>query len=245
MLDKHQPIIALDFASVQDAKDFLTKMPKHQPLNLKIGMELYYLSGSEFVKSLVDQGHQIFLDLKLHDIPNTVERSMRILAQLGIAMVNVHAAGGQEMMTAAKEGLLSANIQSQPLLIAVTQLTSTSHEQLTTEQLISSSMEDCVQHYARLALQAGLDGVVCSPQEAHLIKEVTHSHFLTVTPGIRSQHVPHTDDQKRTLDIASAIRNKCDFLVIGRPITRSNDPEQVYQQAVKMILQTRKEIDNA
>lgn len=245
MLDKQQPIIALDFASVQDTRHFLDKMPKQQALNLKIGMELYYLAGPQFVKSLVDQGHQIFLDLKLHDIPNTVERSMRILAQLGIAMVNVHAAGGQEMMSAAKEGLLSADRQSQPLLIAVTQLTSTSREQLTTEQLINTSMEECVQHYAQLALQSGLDGVVCSPQEAHLIKEITQSDFLTVTPGIRSQHNASNDDQKRTLDIASAIRNQCDFLVIGRPITRSNDPAHVYQEAVELIHQTRKEMYHA
>lgn len=241
-LNPNLPIIALDFDNRQELEDFLKLLPQ-EPLNLKIGMEMYYLAGLPLVQDLVARGHQIFLDLKLHDIPNTLKRAMKILAQSGVAMVNLHAAGGSIMMQAAKEALIQGTPagQTPPLLIAVTQLTSTSQDQLNQEQLIPGTMEDCVKAYAQLTYQAGLDGVVCSPREASLIKEVTAPNFLTVTPGIRPFPSENKDDQVRIATIEQAIQNACDFLVIGRPITRAQDPATAYLTCVEKLQNARKQ----
>ncbi|MGF3066788.1 orotidine-5'-phosphate decarboxylase [Facklamia sp. P12945] len=240
-LNPQLPIIALDFASDQEILDFLKLLPQG-PHNIKIGMEVFYLGGPQLLETISSQGHAVFLDLKLHDIPNTVMRSMRILAQLGVAMVNVHAAGGLKMMEAAKEGLIQGTPsgQKEPLLIAVTQLTSTSNQQVEEEQLITAGLETSTLHYAKLSHQAGLDGVVCSPHEAKAIKEVTHTNFLTVTPGIRPQTINCTDDQHRIADVQTAVKNLSDYLVIGRPITQADNPKAAYMDIVEKIAEAQK-----
>ncbi|HFR3425748.1 TPA: orotidine-5'-phosphate decarboxylase [Streptococcus suis] len=221
-MKEKRPIIALDFASKGEVQSFLEQFPAHEKLYVKVGMELYYAEGPSIISYLKDCGHSIFLDLKLHDIPNTVESAMRVLAKLGVDMTNVHAAGGVEMMKAARRGL-----GADAVLIAVTQLTSTSEEQMRSDQNIQTSLQDAVIHYAQKAAQAGLDGVVCSAHEVALIKGATRSDFVCLTPGIR----PAGDDlgdQKRVMTPAEAARIGSDYIVVGRPITRSDHPYQAY-----------------
>ncbi len=222
-MQEERPIIALDFATFEEVKDFLNHFPKAEMLYLKIGMELYYAHGPQVVSYVKSQGHSVFLDLKLHDIPNTVQATMAVLAKLGVDMTTVHAAGGLEMMAAARKGLGFG-----PKLMAVTQLTSTSEQQMQKEQLIQASLGESVQHYAQLTQQAGLDGVVCSAQEVGLIKEVTPEGFLCLTPGIRPQGVA-IGDQKRVMTPAQARAIGSHFIVVGRPITQASDPLAAYE----------------
>ncbi|ALS76831.1 orotidine 5'-phosphate decarboxylase [Planococcus rifietoensis] len=216
-----KPIIALDFPSKLDVEEFLSEFT--EPLFLKVGMELFYQEGPELVHTLNRYGHDIFLDLKLHDIPNTVEAAMRRIAELGVDMVNVHAAGGLAMMEAAKRGLAGSGTK----LIAVTQLTSTSEEQMQQEQLISASLEQSVVHYAKLAKQAGLDGVVCSVHEAKAIGVACGDDFLRVTPGIRPA-ASESHDQKRIATPSDAKAQGSTHIVVGRAITRSENPQKSY-----------------
>lgn len=218
-----RPIIALDFASKEQTMEFLLNFD--ESLFVKVGMELFYQEGPELVREINRLGHDIFLDLKLHDIPNTVESAMRGIAKLDVAMVNVHAAGGSEMMRAAKRGLKGSDTQ----LIAVTQLTSTSEEQMQREQLISASLEESVVHYARLADDAGLDGVVCSVHEAEAIGDACGEEFLRVTPGIRPAQ-SSVDDQKRVAMPAEASRQGSTHIVVGRAITKAANPQDSYNQ---------------
>ncbi|MCK4028989.1 orotidine-5'-phosphate decarboxylase [Streptococcus iners] len=221
-MKEKRPIIALDFASKGEVQSFLEQFPAHEKLYVKVGMELYYAEGPSIISYLKDCGHSIFLDIKLHDIPNTVESAMRVLAKLGVDMTNVHAAGGVEMMKAARRGL-----GSEAVLIAVTQLTSTSEEQMRADQNIQTSLQDAVVHYAQKAAQAGLDGVVCSAHEVALIKGATRSDFVCLTPGIR----PAGDDlgdQKRVMTPAEAARIGSNYIVVGRPVTRAENPYQAY-----------------
>lgn len=225
-------IIACDFASAQDCYNFLDlfKDLDRKPF-LKIGMELFYAAGPEIVKELKKRGFKIFLDLKLHDIPNTVKKAMKVLSNLDVDMVNVHASGTIEMMKAAKEGLTRED-GSRPLLIAVTQLTSTSQEAMTSQLLIDNPIDETIAHYARNAWKAGLDGVVCSPLEAAKVKEACGPEFITVTPGIRFAD-SSVDDQVRITDPAMARELGSDYIVVGRPITAAQDPVAAYQRCVK------------
>lgn len=218
-----RPIIALDFASKEQTLQFLKNFD--ESLFVKVGMELFYQEGPELVREINGLGHDVFLDLKLHDIPNTVESAMRGIAKLGVAMVNVHAAGGVDMMTAAKRGLAGSKTQ----LIAVTQLTSTSEEQMQKEQLIDASLEESVVHYARLADEAGLHGVVCSVHEAEAIGDACGEEFLRVTPGIRPAQVS-VDDQKRVATPDEARAQGSTHIVVGRAITKAADPKDSYRQ---------------
>lgn len=215
-----KPIIALDFPSKLDVEEFLSEFT--EPLFLKVGMELFYQEGPELIETLNRYGHDIFLDLKLHDIPNTVEAAMRRIAELGVDMVNVHAAGGFAMMEAAKRGLSGSGTK----LIAVTQLTSTSEQQMQQEQLIKVSLEESVLHYAKIAKQAGLDGVVCSVHEAKAIGEACEE-FLRVTPGIRPA-ASESHDQKRIATPGDAKTQGSTHIVVGRAITRSENPQKSY-----------------
>ncbi|WP_223633388.1 orotidine-5'-phosphate decarboxylase [Planococcus sp. 4-30] len=219
----NKPIIALDFASKEQVEEFLGQFS--EPLFVKVGMELYFQEGPELVRSIKSQGHEIFLDLKLHDIPNTVESAMRGLSKLGVDMVNVHAAGGLEMMKAAKRGLAGSDTK----LIAVTQLTSTGEDEMHEDQLVYVSLEESVLHYAKRAMQAGLDGVVCSVLEAEAITKVCGSDFLCVTPGIRPAEVS-ADDQKRVATPAEARVKGASHIVVGRAITKSATPSESYDQ---------------
>lgn len=219
-----RPVIALDFSSLEEVRTFLTHFPAQEQLYLKVGMELYYAEGPSIVTYLKEGGHSIFLDLKLHDIPNTVESAMRVLAKLGVDMTNVHAAGGLEMMAAARKGLGDG-----PVLIAVTQLTSTSEEQMQADQNIQTSLQESVLHYAKSAEKAGLDGVVCSAQEVGLIKEGTRSDFVCLTPGIRPTG-SSIGDQKRVMTPTDAARIGSDYIVVGRPITQADNPYKAYVQ---------------
>lgn len=221
-------IIALDFSSFDEVKSFLEGFGS-ESLFVKIGMELYYQEGPSIVTYIKSLGHNIFLDLKLHDIPNTVEKAMRGLAKLGVDMTNVHAAGGIEMMKAAKRGLGEG-----PSLIAVTQLTSTSQEQMQHDQLIKVSLNESVLHYAKCAQEAGLNGVVCSPLESSLIKEVTGDDFLTVTPGVRPESAV-VGDQKRIMTPKKAFENGSSYIVVGRPITQAPNPLEAYLNILKEI----------
>lgn len=231
-MDKQKPIIALDFATKEAAIAFLNLF-KNESLNLKVGMELFYKTGMDFVQYLKEEGHSVFLDLKLHDIPNTVKSAMKVLAQSGVDMVNVHASGGLKMMQAAKEGLEEGALNNhKPLLIAVTQLTSTSQTQMNEEQKILGPIQDSVQNYAILTQNAGLDGVVCSPLEASIIKEATSNQFLTITPGIRLTSKLN-DDQTRIMTPRDAAKNGSDYIVVGRPITQAPDPVKAYQYILK------------
>ncbi|EUJ33028.1 orotidine 5'-phosphate decarboxylase [Listeria floridensis FSL S10-1187] len=227
------PIIALDFPSAHEAEAFLSRF-QNQKLALKVGMELFYAEGPEFVLRLKEQGHFVFLDLKLHDIPNTVERAMTSLARLGVDLVNVHAAGGKKMMEAALRGLEAGSKTSgmRPKLIAVTQLTSTSEAEMQQEQLIPVPLEESVLHYSKLAEQAGLDGVVCSSLEASAIKQHTRADFLCVTPGIRMS-ADSSDDQKRVVTPREARDRKASAIVVGRPITRAENPKEAYEEVTK------------
>ena len=226
----HDVIIALDFPSAQDVYTFLDKFQEEKPF-VKIGMELFYAEGPDIVRQIKAQGHKIFLDLKLHDIPNTVKSAMRVLSRLDVDMVNLHAAGTIDMMRAALEGLTRED-GTRPLLLAVTQLTSTSEERMRKELLINATMPDTVKHYAYNAFIAGLDGVVCSPLEAALVKEACGKNFATVTPGIRFADSA-ADDQSRVMTPEKARLNGSDYIVVGRPITRAADPVAAYRRCVK------------
>ena len=219
---EHRPVIALDFPSFEAVKEFLALFPAEESLYLKVGMELYYATGPEIVSYLKGLGHSVFLDLKLHDIPNTVKSAMKVLSKLGVDMTNVHAAGGVEMMKAAREGL-----GSQAKLIAVTQLTSTSEAQMQDFQNIQTSLQESVIHYAQKTAEAGLDGVVCSAQEAKLIKQATHEDFICLTPGIRPRGT-EAGDQKRVVTPGQAYQIGSDYIVVGRPITQAADPVAAY-----------------
>lgn len=228
-------IIACDFGSAEQCYKFLEQFRglERKPF-LKIGMELFYAAGPEIVKELKKQGFKIFLDLKLHDIPNTVKKAMKVLSNLDVDMVNVHASGTIEMMKAAKEGLTRED-GSRPLLIAVTQLTSTSQEAMTKQLLIDNPIDETIAHYAHNAMEAGLDGVVCSPLEVAKVKEYCGPDFLTVTPGIRFADSA-ADDQVRITDPAKARELGSDFIVVGRPITAAPDPVAAYQKCVAEFL---------
>lgn len=226
---KRDVIIACDFAGKEQVIEFLDKFQDVKPF-VKIGMELYYACGPEIVKEIKDRGHKIFLDLKLHDIPNTVKKAMKVLSNMDVDICNLHAAGGVEMMKQAVEGLTRED-GSRPLLIAVTQLTSTSEEVLHNELLIGESIQETIVKYAQNAKLAGLDGVVCSPLEAGLIKERVGKDFLTVTPGIRFAD-SKKDDQKRITTPAEAKEIGSDFIVVGRPITGAEDPVKAYERCV-------------
>lgn len=223
-------IIALDFANGQEVAGFL-KPFEGQQLFLKVGMELFYQEGPAIVQLLKEAGHRIFLDLKLHDIPNTVKSAMRGLARLECDLVNVHAAGGTEMMEAAIEGLEAGTAagRNRPACIAVTQLTSTSEEQMNKEQLIPVALKESVLHYASLAMGAGLDGVVCSALEAVSIRKRLGNSFYTVTPGIRMK-TDQVQDQKRVATPEFARDAGVTAIVVGRSITRANDPIASYHQ---------------
>ena len=217
-----RPVIALDFPSFQATKEFLALFPAEEKLYVKVGMEIYYAVGPEIVRYLKSLGHSVFLDLKLHDIPNTVKSAMKVLSELGVDMTNVHAAGGVEMMKSAREGL-----GNQAKLIAVTQLTSTSEEQMRDFQNIQTSLQESVIHYAKKTAEAGLDGVVCSAQEVKLIKEATSKDFICLTPGIRPAGAA-VGDQKRVMTPADAYHIGSDYIVVGRPITQATDPVAAY-----------------
>jgi len=217
-----RPVIALDFPSFQATKEFLALFPAEEKLYVKVGMEIYYAVGPEIVRYLKSLGHSVFLDLKLHDIPNTVKSAMKVLSELGVDMTNVHAAGGVEMMKAAREGL-----GKEAKLIAVTQLTSTSEEQMRDFQNIQTSLQESVIHYAKKTAEAGLDGVVCSAQEVKLIKEATNQDFICLTPGIRPSGAA-VGDQKRVMTPADAYQIGSDYIVVGRPITQAPDPVVAY-----------------
>jgi orotidine-5'-phosphate decarboxylase len=226
-------IIACDFASGGETLAFLDRFGGEKPF-VKIGMELFYAEGPQIVRSLKDRGHRIFLDLKLHDIPNTVKKAMRVLSGLDVDLVNLHAAGTRAMMEAALEGLTRPD-GTRPLLIAVTQLTSTDQEALESELLIPRPMEEVVLAYAKNAAAAGLDGVVCSPLEAGRVHESCGAGFLTVTPGVRFAE-GDSGDQKRVATPARARELGSDFIVVGRPITRAADPLEAYRRCVKEFL---------
>lgn len=232
-MDKKKAIIALDFKQASEVDDFLSLFGNEQ-LNIKIGMELFYANGPDIVRNLVDSSHDIFFDLKLHDIPNTVQETMKVLASLGVQMVNVHAQGGRQMMEAARKGLDAGTPpgQSRPKLLAVTQLTSLSEASFKEEQPSSLSLQESILHYANLAHQAGLDGVICSPLEAQLIHKQISPDFLTVTPGIRLE-TKVRDDQFRIASPAEAARLGSDYIVVGRPITQAKDPLAAYQSIQK------------
>ncbi|MGT2935371.1 orotidine-5'-phosphate decarboxylase [Streptococcus castoreus] len=217
------PIIALDFSSFDEVKSFLSLFPSEETLYVKVGMELYYACGSDVVHYVKGLGHRIFLDLKLHDIPNTVRSAMVVLAKLGVDMTTVHAAGGVEMMKAARDGL-----GEKPTLIAVTQLTSTSEEQMQADQNIQTSLADSVLNYARKTAEAGLDGVVCSAHEVARIKEATSKEFVCLTPGIRPAGSA-IGDQKRIMTPSDARFIGSDYIVVGRPITQAENPVLAYQ----------------
>lgn len=220
-------IIACDFSSAKDTIEFLDKFTGKKPF-VKIGMELYYAEGPEIVRQIKARGHKIFLDLKLHDIPNTVKKSMRVLSGLDVDMCNLHAAGTSEMMKAAIEGL-TRDDGSRPLLIAVTQLTSTSEERMKSDLLIDHPLDEVVMHYACRAKESGLDGVVCSPLEAGNVHERCGNDFLTVTPGVRFSD-GDIGDQVRVTTPAKAKEIGSDYIVVGRPITAADDPVAAYDR---------------
>ena len=222
-------IIACDFSSKEETLAFLDKFSGKKPY-VKIGMELFYAEGPEIVREIKARGHQIFLDLKLHDIPNTVKKSMSVLSRLDVDMVNLHAAGTRAMMEAALEGVTRPD-GSRPLVIAVTQLTSTSQERMQEELLISAPIDETVMHYAANAEKAGLDGVVCSPMEAGKVHETCGKQFLTVTPGIRFAD-GDKGDQVRVTTPAQAKEVGSDYIVVGRPITAAADPVAAYERCV-------------
>ena len=227
-------IIALDFPTKSETLAFLDQFPAGEKPFVKIGMELYYAEGPAVVRALKDRGHKIFLDLKLHDIPNTVRRAMAVLSRLDVDMVNLHAAGASEMMRAALEGLTRPD-GTRPLLIAVTQLTSTGPAALKDELLIQTPMAETVLSYAKNAASSGLDGVVCSPLEAALVKERCGERFLTVTPGIRFAG-GDAGDQKRIMAPEKAGKSGCDYIVVGRPITQDANPVAAYRRAMREFL---------
>lgn len=224
-------IVACDFSSADEVLSFLDKFAacERKPF-VKIGMELYYAAGPAIVREIKARGHKIFLDLKLHDIPNTVKKTMKVLSALDVDMTNVHAAGTIEMMKAALEGLTRPD-GTRPLLIAVTQLTSTSQERMEKDLLIREPIAEVIAHYAANAQEAGLDGVVCSPLEASVVKERCGASFVAVTPGIRFADAA-ADDQVRITTPARAREIGSDFIVVGRPVTAAADPVAAYQRCV-------------
>ena len=251
MANQRDVIIACDFKSADETIKFLDRLTRIRSEVIscddisigagrpyvKIGMELFYAEGPEMIKQLKERGHRVFLDLKLHDIPNTVKKAMQVLGEYGVDMVNVHAAGGIEMMKAAKEGLMlgAARYADKPKLIAVTQLTSTDEETLHGELLIDKPMDEVVRQYALNAKKAGLDGVVCSAFEAAGIHEACGADFITVTPGIR--FVENTaDDQKRVMSPAQAKQAGADYIVVGRPITAADRPIDAYARCKEEFL---------
>lgn len=226
-------IVALDFKSARETYDFLDLFQGEKPF-VKIGMELFYAEGPAIVREIKRRGHKIFLDLKLHDIPNTVEKAMRVLSSLNADMCNLHAAGTRAMMSAAIKGLTRED-GTRPLLIAVTQLTSTDEAALKNELLVGASMEETVKSYALNAKQAGLDGVVCSPLEAGKVHETCGKNFLTVTPGVRFAG-GDAGDQKRIATPDKARELGSDYIVVGRPITAAEDPAGAYERCIKEFL---------
>lgn len=223
-------IIACDFADRKEGFAFLDRFEDKKPF-VKIGMELFYAEGPQIVRDIKARGHKIFLDLKLHDIPNTVKKAMKVLSSLDVDMCNVHAAGTSRMMKAAIEGLTRPD-GSRPLLIAVTQLTSTDAEIMEKELLIKEPLEDVVAHYAKNAAESGLDGVVCSPLEAKKVHNACGSGFLTVTPGVRFAD-GEIADQKRVMTPAQAKAEGSDYIVVGRPVTQAADPVAAYMRCVE------------
>ena len=223
-------IIACDFSSAKDVFTFLDKFTSRKPF-VKIGMELFYAEGPEIVREIKKRGHKIFLDLKLHDIPNTVKKSMAVLSRLDVDMTNLHAAGTISMMEAALEGLTRED-GTRPLLIAVTQLTSTDEETMKKDLLIDEPIDKVVMHYAKNAMEAGLDGVVCSPLEAEKVHNTCGEKFLTVTPGVRFAD-GDIGDQKRVMTPSEAKKIGSDYIVVGRPITAAEDPVAAYERCVK------------
>ena len=223
-------IIACDFASAEDTFKFLDKFTDKKPF-VKIGMELFYAEGPAIVREIKKRGHKIFLDLKLHDIPNTVKKSMAVLSNLDVDICNLHAGGTCRMMEAALEGLTRAD-GTRPLLIAVTQLTSTDQEAMENDLLIKEPIDKVVMHYAHNAKKAGLDGVVCSPLEAGKVHEICGSDFLTVTPGVRFAD-GDIGDQKRVMTPAQAKSIGSDYIVVGRPITAAADPVAAYNRCIE------------
>ena len=222
-------IIACDFDSAEKTFAFLDKFTGKKPF-VKIGMELYYAEGPSIVKEIKKRGHKIFLDLKLHDIPNTVKKSMAVLSRLDVDMTNLHASGTKRMMEAAIEGLTRED-GTRPLLIAVTQLTSTDEERMQKELLVQGEMKEVVMHYAANAASSGLDGVVCSPLEAEAVHSRCGEKFLTVTPGVRFAD-GDIGDQKRVMTPAEAKRIGSDYIVVGRPITAAAEPVAAYRRCV-------------
>ena len=229
-MSKRDVIIACDFSSKEQTLNFLDKFTGRKPF-VKIGMELFYAEGAEIVRTIKARGHRIFLDLKLHDIPNTVKKAMSVLRNLDVDMTNVHAAGTVDMMKAAIEGLTRED-GTRPLLIAVTQLTSTSEERMQKELLIGASINDTIVKYAENAKAAGLDGVVCSPLEAAMVKEACGKEFMTVTPGVRFAD-GDVGDQVRVTTPERAREIGSDFIVVGRPITAADDPVAAYERCMK------------
>ncbi len=223
-------IIACDFDSAEKTFEFLDKFTGVKPF-VKIGMELYYAEGPEIVREIKKRGHKIFLDLKLHDIPNTVKKSMAVLSRLDVDMTNLHAGGTGRMMSAAIEGLTRPD-GTRPILIAVTQLTSTDEETMRSDLLIERPIDEVVMHYASVAKAAGLDGVVCSPLEAGKVHDRCGAGFLTVTPGVRFAD-GDVGDQKRVMTPAEAKRIGSDYIVVGRPITAAQDPVAAYERCVR------------
>ena len=222
-------IVACDFASGEQVFSFLDKVTEKKPF-VKIGMELFYAEGPEIVRQIKARGHKIFLDLKLHDIPNTVKKAMAVLSNLDVDICNLHAAGTTAMMQAALEGLTRPD-GTRPLLIAVTQLTSTDQESMERDLLIHEPIDQVVMHYAKTAKNAGLDGIVCSPLEAGKVHEVCGKEFLTVTPGVRFAD-GDAGDQKRIMTPAQAKEIGSDYIVVGRPITAAADPVAAYNRCV-------------
>lgn len=222
-------IVACDFSSAKETFEFLDKFEGKKPF-VKIGMELFYAEGPEIVRQIKAGGHKIFLDLKLHDIPNTVKKAMRVLSKLDVDMCNLHAAGAAPMMEAALEGL-TRDDGSRPILIAVTQLTSTDQQTMEKDLLIKEPIDRVVMHYAKTAADAGLDGVVCSPLEAQKVHDACGKGFLTVTPGVRFAD-GDMGDQKRVMTPAQAKEIGSDYIVVGRPITAADDPVAAYEKCI-------------
>ena len=222
-------IVACDFASAEQTFAFLDKFTGRKPF-VKIGMELYYAEGPEIVRQIKARGHKIFLDLKLHDIPNTVKKAMAVLRNLDVDITNLHAAGTKAMMEAALEGLTRED-GTRPLLIAVTQLTSTDQERMERDLLIKEPIDKVVMHYAQTAKTAGLDGIVCSPLEAGKVHDFCGAEFLTITPGVRFAD-GDVGDQKRVMTPAEAKKIGSDYIVVGRPITAAADPVAAYERCV-------------
>ena len=233
-MSKRDVIIACDFSSKEQTLNFLDKFTGRKPF-VKIGMELFYAEGPEIVRTIKERGHRIFLDLKLHDIPNTVKKAMSVLRNLDVDMTNVHAAGTVDMMKAAIEGLTRVD-GTRPLLIAVTQLTSTSEERMQKELLIGASINDTIVKYAENAKAAGLDGVVCSPLEAAMVKLACGAEFMTVTPGVRFAD-GDVGDQVRVTTPERAREIGSDFIVVGRPITAADDPVAAYERCMREFAQ--------